>query len=75
MLAGEGWRDPATGGTPDASSARTALGGRWSRLSALGLLADERWLRPLRLSSIGQAAALAALQAWAVRPRCTLATG
>ncbi|HEV2371388.1 MAG TPA: hypothetical protein VGS19_04385 [Streptosporangiaceae bacterium] len=75
MLAGEGWRDPATGGTPDASSVRTALRGLWIRLSALGLLADERWLRPLRLSTIGQAAVLAALQARAVRPRHTLAAG
>jgi len=75
MLAGDGWHDPASGGAPVAPAVRVALADLWSRLSALGLLADERWLRPLRLSPIGQAAALAALQARAIRPRHAIGFG
>ena len=74
-LAGEGWRDPTTGGTPTGPTVRTALAELWRTLRALGLLTDDHWLRPLRLSPIGQAAAVAVLRARAIRPRHTIGFG
>ena len=75
VLAGEGWRDPTTGRPPSGPAVRTALADLWRTLRALGLLADDHWLRPLRLSPIGQAAAVAALRARATRPRHTMGYG
>jgi len=75
VLAGEGWRDPTTGRPPSGPAVRTALADLWRTLRALGLLADDHWLRPLRLSPIGQAAAVAALRARAMRPRHTIGSG
>jgi hypothetical protein len=75
VLAGEGWRDPATGGRPSGPAVRTALAELWRSLRALGLTSDDQWLRPLRLSPIGQAAAVAALRARAIRPRHTFGLG
>jgi hypothetical protein len=69
VLAGEGW------GAVDAATARPALARLWRRLYALGLLGDERWLRPVRLNPAGQAAALAALRTRAARPRRSLGFG
>ncbi|OLE21520.1 MAG: hypothetical protein AUG44_27295 [Actinobacteria bacterium 13_1_20CM_3_71_11] len=71
VAAGDGWL------APDAryEDIRTALLPLLRRLLAMGLLADERWLRPIRLTPLGQAAAVAALRARAMRPRRTLAVG
>jgi len=75
VLASEGWRDPTTGGPPSGPTVRPALAELWRTLRALGLLTDGHWLRPLRLSPIGQAAAVAALRARATRPRHTMGYG
>jgi hypothetical protein len=75
VLTGEGWRDPATGGRPSGPAVRTALAELWRSLRALGLTSDDQWLRPLRLSPIGQAAAVAALRSRATRPRYTFGLG
>jgi hypothetical protein len=69
VLTGEDRRDPTTGGLASGPAVRTALAGLWRTLRALGMLSDDQWLRPLRLSPIGQVAAVAALRAQAVRPR------
>jgi hypothetical protein len=63
VLAGEGWSDLANDGV------RLAVAHLVRRLTALGLLYEDRWLRPVRFNPLGQAAALAALRARAVRPR------
>ena len=75
MLTGEGWGDPASGGGLSGPAIRTALAELWRSLRALGLTSDDQWLRPLRLSPIGQAAAGAALRARAIRPRHTFGPG
>ena len=75
VLTGEGWHEPTTGGPPGGAAVRTALAQLWRSLRALGLTSDDQWLRPLRLSPIGQAAALAALRARAIRPRHTFGVG
>jgi len=62
-------------GDAQVPAVRAALAALSGRLQALGLLADERWLRPLRLPPIGQAAALSALQARATRPRHAIGFG
>jgi hypothetical protein len=69
LLIGEGWRDSGTGALPTPELLCTPLAETWRRLHALGLLADDRWLRPLRLTPTGQAAAFAALRTRALRPR------
>lgn len=75
LLAGEGWQDRETGAVPTPEVVCAPLAETWRRLHALGFVADDRWLRPLRLTMIGQAGALAALRARALRPRHTAALG
>jgi hypothetical protein len=75
LLASEGWCDPATGAAPEPAAVRGWQVKMWRRLYALGLLADDRWLRPVRLTTLGQSGALAGLRSRALRPRRTIAFG
>jgi hypothetical protein len=75
VLTGEGWPVPGPGAVPFGTVVRTTLAELWRTLRALGMISDDQWLRPLRLSPIGQAAALGALRARAIRPRHAIGYG
>jgi hypothetical protein len=65
-VTGEGWLDPGGHRT------RCAVAELLRQLHALGLLAEDRWLRPVRLTPAGQIAGVTALRRRALRPRRTL---
>lgn len=68
-VAEEGWHDPRTHAVPDAAAVAVARAAVRHRLQALRLLHGDTVGGPDRLTPAGQAAALAALRARALRPR------
>ncbi len=68
-VAEEGWHDPRTHDVPDAAAVAQARAAVRHRLQSLRLLRSDTAGGPYRLTTAGQAAALAALGARAPRPR------